>query len=56
MKAAFLLLVRGNEVFHPDGVRRMPRGSRSSLAAGDGLWAGGVGPEGLGNTLGIMGW
>ena len=56
MKAALSLLpMHGNKVFHPDHVGKMPRGLQSSVAAGDGLWAGAVGLEGLGNTLGIMG-
>lgn len=53
MKAGFLLLMHRNKVFHTDGVRKMPRVSQSNRAAGDGLWAGGAGLEGLGNTLGI---
>lgn len=55
MKAGFLLLMHGNKVFHPDGVRKMQRGSRSNLAAGDGLWAGAAGAQGFGKYLGDNG-
>lgn len=51
MKAALLLLAGSeNKVFHPDCNGKMLLGSWSSLAAGDGLWAGAVGLEDLGNA------
>lgn len=56
MKAGFLLLMYGNKVFHPEGIRKLPRGSQSDLAAADGLLAGAEGLKGLGNILGITGW
>lgn len=56
MKAALSLLpMHGNKVFHPDHVGKMPRGLQSSVAAGDGLWAGVVGLKILGNTLRVTG-
>lgn len=56
MKAGFLLLMCRNKLFHPEGIRKPPRGSQSNLAAGNGLLAEAEGFKGLGNILGITRW